>query len=79
MSERNLFVLKINTSDAVMLGTEHCFVDSGYVTSRFQVILDSTSIVVYSYLQFLNPYNMPRNSNSCRNNLNEDFKTIFNN
>jgi hypothetical protein len=35
LNDRNLFILSVNTSEAVLLGTEHSFEDTGYVTTRF--------------------------------------------
>lgn len=33
-----------------MMGTEHSSEDTGYVTTRFQIRLDNTSLLVDSYL-----------------------------
>ena len=55
LNERNLFELKIDTSDAIMLGTEHSFDDAGFVTSRFQFRLDNDSIKLDALKNCKNP------------------------
>jgi hypothetical protein len=45
----------VNTSDAVILGTVDSPEDAGYVTTRYQVRLSNTSMMIDAYLQCKDP------------------------
>lgn len=47
--------LNIDSSDAVMMGTEHSSEDSGYVTTRYQLRLINSSIMIDAYLNCKDP------------------------
>ena len=76
INERNLLEINININDAILLGTQHSYEDSGIVTSKFQVRLDNSSIMVDAYKKCKDTSYLVK-KNNCSAILNESLNEIY--
>jgi hypothetical protein len=65
--------LNIDSSDAVMMGTEHSSEDTGYVTTRYQLRLINSSIMIDAYLNCKDPSFILQANYNCSQILYEDY------